>query len=198
MTHSPRIDPQGPARAVALEPIGSRLDSSTSKQIVALAPFIQILIECRQHYTGAELDLDTIRICAGIAVRDAKDVAEKAVEIGVNLLRRDGRRHVLPNRSRLSCGALKKDSFPNLRAPPAPSNGSAKRVGCSAKRFRIVPSPKYVGRALAWPSHITYTPTAPIRLGSECSSSRRNSALITRTRSSQARQLQAHVRQSRR
>jgi len=26
---------------------------------------------------------------------------------------------VLPNVSRLSCGALKKDSFPNLRAPPA-------------------------------------------------------------------------------
>jgi hypothetical protein len=27
----------------------------------------------------------------------------------------------LPNGSRLSCGALKKDSFPNLRAPPASS-----------------------------------------------------------------------------
>ncbi len=26
-----------------------------------------------------------------------------------------------PNESRLSCGALKKDSFPNLRAPPASS-----------------------------------------------------------------------------
>ena len=26
-----------------------------------------------------------------------------------------------PNGSRLSCGALKKDSFPNLRAPPASS-----------------------------------------------------------------------------
>ncbi len=28
---------------------------------------------------------------------------------------------VRPNGSRLSCGALKKDSFPNLRAPPASS-----------------------------------------------------------------------------
>jgi len=27
----------------------------------------------------------------------------------------------LPNGSRLSCGALKNDSFPNLRAPPASS-----------------------------------------------------------------------------
>jgi len=29
----------------------------------------------------------------------------------------------LSNESRLSCGALKKDSFPNLRAPPASSAG---------------------------------------------------------------------------
>jgi hypothetical protein len=29
--------------------------------------------------------------------------------------------NVLPNGSRLSCGALKKDSFLNLRAPPASS-----------------------------------------------------------------------------
>jgi len=30
--------------------------------------------------------------------------------------------HVVPsNESRLSCGALKKDSFHNRRAPPAPS-----------------------------------------------------------------------------
>ncbi len=32
-----------------------------------------------------------------------------------------GVRALLSNESRLSCGALKKDSFPNLRAPPASS-----------------------------------------------------------------------------
>ncbi len=31
--------------------------------------------------------------------------------------------HRLPNGARLSCGALKKDSFPNLRAPSASSAG---------------------------------------------------------------------------
>ena len=34
---------------------------------------------------------------------------------------RDSHQEGLPNGSRLSCGALKKDSFPNLRAPPASS-----------------------------------------------------------------------------
>ena len=44
--------------------------------------------------------------------------------------RSQGRRHseiwalgVLPNGARLSCGALKKDSFLNVRAPPASSAG---------------------------------------------------------------------------
>ncbi len=34
---------------------------------------------------------------------------------------RDSHQEGLPNGSRLSCGALKKDSFHNLRAPPASS-----------------------------------------------------------------------------
>jgi len=42
--------------------------------------------------------------------------------IGVRLARtRTSSRAALPNGSRLSCGALKKDSFRNLRAPPASS-----------------------------------------------------------------------------
>src|SRR6266704_6253233 len=37
-----------------------------------------------------------------------------------------------PNGSRLSCGALKKDSFPNLRAPSASSAGKMAPCGPSA------------------------------------------------------------------
>src|SRR3989442_701581 len=38
------------------------------------------------------------------------------------------------NGSRLSCGALKKDSFPNVRAPPASSACYAARSSCASCR----------------------------------------------------------------
>src|SRR3989442_1382381 len=57
--------------------------------------------------------------CCGAASRPGSEV-QAATTANVRIDVRMSRM-VLPNGSRLSCGALKKDSFPNLRAPPASS-----------------------------------------------------------------------------
>jgi hypothetical protein len=44
-----------------------------------------------------------------------------ASSVPISLVAPSLRSRPLPNGSRLSCGALKKDSFPNLGAPPASS-----------------------------------------------------------------------------
>jgi hypothetical protein len=76
MANAARIDAQNLTRTVALQPIWGGFDSAAGKQIVGLAPFIQVLIECREYHAGTELDLYAIRICARTAVREAEDFTE--------------------------------------------------------------------------------------------------------------------------
>ena len=81
MPHAIAIDLQRPERAVAAHPVQRADDDTGSDQIGFFAVVTDIFVVDDDTHALGKLHFLAIRVCGGIAVGKAQNVAEEAVEI---------------------------------------------------------------------------------------------------------------------